>query len=145
VIFVDTGAWFALFVPGSIGHDPARTWVSTNREALLTTDYIIDETLTLLRARRQPEAALAAGRAFFETQAVQIHYLSKIDVHEAWQIFSRFTDKGWSFTDCSSKVVIDRFGITRALRSIVTSNNSAPSKSFPSRRISDVPFIRSRR
>jgi predicted nucleic acid-binding protein len=93
VIFVDTGAWFALFVPGSVGHDAAQAWVSQNSEVLITTDYVIDETLTLFCARRQPEAALAAGRAFFETQAVQIHYLSNIDVQEAWKVFKRFADK----------------------------------------------------
>jgi predicted nucleic acid-binding protein len=114
VIFVDTGAWFALFVPGSVGHDPARAWMSGNHDALLTTDYVIDETLTLLRARRQPEAALAAGRAFFETRAVQIHYVSNIDVYNAWEVFSRFADKDWSFTDCTSKVVIEKFGISKA-------------------------------
>ena len=75
---------------------------------------MIDETLTLLRVRRQPEAALAAGRAFFETQAVQIHYVTNIDVLDAWRTFSRFNDKGWSFTDCTSKVVMERLGIMMA-------------------------------
>ena len=32
----------------------------------------------------------------------------------AWQVFRRFSDKEWSFTDCTSKVVMDRLGITTA-------------------------------
>ena len=32
----------------------------------------------------------------------------------AWFAFSRFADKDWSFTDCTSKVVIERFGISKA-------------------------------
>ena len=30
------------------------------------------------------------------------------------EVFRKFSDKDWSFTDCSSKVVIEKFGITRA-------------------------------
>ena len=29
----------------------------------------------------------------------------------AWEVFRRFSDKRWSFTDCTSKVVMDRLGI----------------------------------
>lgn len=31
-----------------------------------------------------------------------------------WESFERFADKEWSCTDCSSKVVMERLGITRA-------------------------------
>lgn len=47
MIFVDTGAWFAAFVPTNERHAPATQLLSTNREAMLTTDYVVDETLTL--------------------------------------------------------------------------------------------------
>ncbi|ERT09640.1 hypothetical protein M595_0283 [Lyngbya aestuarii BL J] len=29
-------------------------------------------------------------------------------------MFSRFSDKEWSFTDCSSKVIIDKLKLTQA-------------------------------
>jgi predicted nucleic acid-binding protein len=32
----------------------------------------------------------------------------------AWETFERFADKDWSFTDCTSKVVIEQLGITHA-------------------------------
>ncbi len=31
-----------------------------------------------------------------------------------WETFRQFSDKGRSFTDCSSKVVMERLGITQA-------------------------------
>jgi uncharacterized protein len=43
VIFVDTGAWFAAFVPNDADHVAADRWLSSNSEPLVTTDYILDE------------------------------------------------------------------------------------------------------
>lgn len=51
MIFVDTAAWFASVVPSDSEHQKAILWLTNNTESLLTTDYVIDETLTLLRAR----------------------------------------------------------------------------------------------
>lgn len=53
MIFVDTGAWFASLIPVDPDHAAASAWLAQNREALLTTDYVVDETLTLLRARSE--------------------------------------------------------------------------------------------
>ncbi|MEO6391427.1 MAG: DNA-binding protein [Pyrinomonadaceae bacterium] len=51
MIFVDSGAWFASVVPSDPGHAAATHWLEVNNEPLITTDYVVDETLTLLRAR----------------------------------------------------------------------------------------------
>jgi predicted nucleic acid-binding protein len=50
-IFVDTGAWFARFVVTDPDHAVASNWLSSNKEQLVTTDYVIDELLTLLKMR----------------------------------------------------------------------------------------------
>ena len=51
MIFVDTGAWHASAVPDDDNHPAARKWLDGNTQALLTTDYVIDELLTLLKIR----------------------------------------------------------------------------------------------
>jgi len=51
VIFVDTGAWFAVAVRDDADHDSAMQWLRVNRDPLVTTDYILAETVTLLRMR----------------------------------------------------------------------------------------------
>ena len=89
-------------------------WLSQNREILITTDYIIDETLTLLKARGQSARAMALGEQFFRGALTKIYYLTEPDILLAWQVFSQFSDKEWSFTDCTSKVVIEKLGITQA-------------------------------
>jgi predicted nucleic acid-binding protein len=75
----------------------------------------VDETLTLLRARGQMAIALALGERFFAGDLATIHYLEEEEIRLAWDVFRRFADKQWSFTDCTSKVVIDVLGIDAAL------------------------------
>ena len=114
MIFVDTGAWFASLVPTDPDHPSASAWLAENNSPLLTTDYVIDETLTLLRARGERTRALLLGARFFRDGLAEIHKITKMDLELAWETFERFADKDWSFTDCTSKVVMDQLGITQA-------------------------------
>ncbi len=43
-----------------------------------------------------------------------IYYLTEVDIQLTWQVFRQFSDKDWSFTDCSSKVVMEKLGVTQA-------------------------------
>ena len=61
MIFVDTGAWFAATVPSDPDHAAASRWLAANTEPLLTTDYVVDETLTLLRVRGERRRSLLLG------------------------------------------------------------------------------------
>ncbi len=61
MIFVDTGAWYASLVPTDPDHQSAAHWLATNHYPLLTTDYVMDETLTLLRVRGERKRALLLG------------------------------------------------------------------------------------
>jgi predicted nucleic acid-binding protein len=114
MIFVDTSAWFAGVVAEDINHAAAAHWLEQNVEPLLTTDYIIDEVLTLLRARGQPAAALMLGQQFFAGTIATVHYLTEAELLEAWHVFETFFDKTWSFTDCTSKVLMGRLHIDHA-------------------------------
>ena len=114
MIFVDTGAWFATVVPSDSDHPVASTWFSQNIEPLITTNYVIDETLTLLRMRREKQRAIALGASFFSGALTTVHYLTEAEIQQSWQVFRQFSDKDWSFTDCTSKVVMEKLKITQA-------------------------------
>jgi predicted nucleic acid-binding protein len=114
MIFADTGGWYATFIPEDRDYAAASGWFSTNRQPLLTTDYIVDETLTLLRSRQQNAVAQALGKRFFSGSLATVYYLTEDDIRQGWQVFSQYADKEWSFTDCTSKVVMEKFGITEA-------------------------------
>ncbi len=114
MIFVDTGAWFAIVVPSDVNHVRATAWLSSNREPLVTSDYVVDEALTLLRARGFPEQAIDLGVDLLDNGMALMHFLEKEDIGRAWHMFRRYRDKQWSFTDCSSKVVMEWLGIATA-------------------------------
>lgn len=114
MIFVDTSAWFASVVPWDADHFAATDWLKENKSPLLTTDYVVDETLTLLRMRGENARALSLGSRFFAGEIATIHRLTNEQLLEAWHTFRQFSDKGWSFTDCTSKVTIEKLGVSRA-------------------------------
>jgi predicted nucleic acid-binding protein len=70
--------------------------------------------LTLLVMRRQRLQAEAFGKAVFSGQLAQLHFLAKADIHAAWDVFLKYGDKQWSFTDCTCKVVIEKLKIASA-------------------------------
>jgi predicted nucleic acid-binding protein len=114
MVFVDTSVWFAAIVPRDRNHTSAAHWLDSNAEVLITTDYIVDETLTLLRARGERQRTKLLGKEFFEGSIAEIYFLTEEDVREAWATFAQYEDKSWSFTDCSSKVVMDQMKIAKA-------------------------------
>ena len=111
MIFVDTGAWYASLVPTDPNNKTAAQWLAANRSPLITTDYVVDETLTLLRSRGERKRALVLGARFFNHALADIHKITTADLALAWKVFEQFQDKNWSFTDCTSKVVMERLSI----------------------------------
>jgi uncharacterized protein len=114
MIFVDSNAWFAVYSLRDGNHAIAAQAIQSFREPLVTTDYIVDETLTLLRARNENRRALAFGRQVIDNRFATIVAIDGQDFSHAWETFQGFQDKGWSFTDCTSFVVMQRLGIKQA-------------------------------
>ena len=54
-VCVDTGAWFAYCVRRDADHTAAVEWMQANRQPQLTTDFILDELLTLPLGQRNTE------------------------------------------------------------------------------------------
>src|SRR5437763_14494635 len=108
MIFGDTSAWFARSVASDPNSARALEWLTANEEPLITTDYVIDETLTLLRARRELRKSIEVGVSFFTEEIATVHYVTPDEIAAAWKVFRDFADKQWSFTDCTSKVVMER-------------------------------------
>src|SRR4051794_36229685 len=115
MVFVDTSAWFAYFYPLDAEHDRIRFCFRSAAEPLVTSDYCVDETLTLLLARGEARRALEAGKEFFEGSLSRLHFVTQNEVHRAWIVFQQRSAAGWSFTDCTSKIVIDDLGIRTAV------------------------------
>ena len=108
--FVDTSAWFAAYVPTDPQHRAVQQALAAAGR-LVTSDYVLDETLTLLKARGHVDRARFFGARLLDGRAANLEYLTRGDVQQAWITFSTFRDKAWSFTDCTSYAVMKRLGI----------------------------------
>jgi uncharacterized protein len=114
-MFVDTGAWYAGYIESDPNHLAVRPLIDAASTRLITTDYVLAETLNLLRARNELERAVILGRDILEGVAVQLIYVEPADIHKAFVIFSTYWDKSWSFTDCTSLVVMQRLKLSSAI------------------------------
>jgi hypothetical protein len=114
MIFVDTGGWFAYFIPDDPDYAVATAWMKSRTAHLATTDYILDELLTLLRARGHKRRAIEIGTAILEQTLGVIEKVEEDDIERAWTIFRDYDDKDWSFTDGVSFAVMERLGVTTA-------------------------------
>lgn len=116
-MFVDTSAWFALNDRKDQHHDEAVTFIRSLRATpvlLFTTDYIVDETVTLLRFRVSHREALAFLRLFAGSPQILREQVTLDHLKRAAEIFRRYRDKLWSFTDCVSFAFMEEKGLDDA-------------------------------
>ncbi len=114
-IFVDTGGWFALIWEKDIHHGKTIKFVAENRPILITTDYVMDETVTLLQSRVGHAYSLRFLDMLHKSPNTRLIFLSEEHIAETIELFRGRPDKGWSFTDCSSFVLMKKQGIRTAL------------------------------
>lgn len=114
-ILVDTGAWYAYMDKNDPRHQLTKAVLDQHYPLLLTSDFIVDETLTLLRYRANKEAAILFGELVFSGQLAQLEYINKTDQKKAWQLFQQYADHCFSFTDCTSFVLMQRLKIKTAV------------------------------
>jgi predicted nucleic acid-binding protein len=111
--FADTSAWFATVDPNDPNHEIACRFMSA-KHRLVATNFVIDETITLVLKRLDYRRALRLGEQLWSGQLARIIYIARADQQAAWQFFKRYSDKEFSFTDCTGFVVMERLGLTHA-------------------------------
>jgi len=114
-ILVDTGAWFALVDRNDPDHQAVADAVRENNGRLLTTNFILDETLTLTRVRLGWNVAMCPGTVLRTGKLARLVRISTRDEEEAWTIFSAYSGKRFSFTDCTSFALCKRMKLERCL------------------------------
>lgn len=112
-IFVDTSAWHAVSNERDANHALAQEFLTRN-ERLVTTNFVIDETITLTLIRTGYRQALAVGELLWSRQTAGIIWVTPDDEQAAWNLFKQYDDKIFSFTDCTSFAVMARLGLTHA-------------------------------
>jgi predicted nucleic acid-binding protein len=120
-LFVDTWGWLALADAKDPAHQKAvqirRS--HTAPRSLVTTDYILDETITRLFARSPFGSAQLFCDRIFEAREVGMIALETVTPERfgrAWKLRLRYRDKPQiSFTDLTSFVVMQELSIRHVL------------------------------
>ena len=101
--FVDTSALLSTLYKKDARHQQAKAiskeLEKDRRKIPVITDYILDEALTLLKDRVGHKEAVKFGNLVFSGKTkLKLIYLSSKVIQEAWKLFARYSDKGFSFT-----------------------------------------------
>jgi uncharacterized protein len=115
-IFVDTGAWVALRYGRDQYHARARTMLSrlrAERVGLVTSEWVVAETVTLLKARGAVEHAINLGTAIEAGHlGVLVESTPERRTH-AWKLFERYRKLRVGWVDCASFAVMEELGLDR--------------------------------
>lgn len=117
-IFVDTSGFYALLVRQDDRHEAARQILTDSRSrkrSFVTTDYILDETATLLKARSLSHLLRPFFDRVMDSRACRIEWIASDRFRRFVQFFLKHQDQDWSFTDCVSFGVMKELRIRRAL------------------------------
>jgi predicted nucleic acid-binding protein len=116
-VFMDSAGFLALWDASDEYHRAAarlQQELIHNRRRFVTSEYIVDETATLLLIRHSHAAASDFLNAVERSEALRLEWIGPERFHAAARFFQRHADKEWSFTDCVSFTVMRELRIRDA-------------------------------
>jgi uncharacterized protein len=117
-VFVDTSGFYALLAKNDDGHEAANRILrdaSRRKRLFVTTDHVLDETATLVKARGKGHLLNAFFDNLRESSACRIEWTDADRFHDAEAFFRKHADQEWSFTDCISFRIMKELRLRDAL------------------------------
>ncbi len=118
MIFVDSSAWLTVADVGDGNHRTAISFFARlfkgSAGRLLTSNYVLDETLTLLRTRVAQELARQFIAGVEGRPSLQQILVAPAHYRPALARFLGQGEKNWNFTDCTSFAIMRELGIRDA-------------------------------
>jgi uncharacterized protein len=117
MIFVDTSAFLAIENRRDAHHEEALNYKRAclrKGEPLVTSDYVLDESYTIIRIRAGHDIAVQFGEALRASRMLRLEHVTADIIEAAWRTFKDFSDHEFSFTDCTSFVLMERLRIETA-------------------------------
>jgi predicted nucleic acid-binding protein len=81
----------------------------------VTTDYVLDETATLLKSRGQGHLAAGLFEIVFASAACRVEWMDPDRFTRTWRFFVKHQDQAWSYTDCFSFYLMGLLRVRDAL------------------------------
>jgi uncharacterized protein len=117
-VFVDSSGLYALCDHRDPFYSSAEKCVVALINAgasLILTDYIIDEACTLAKTRAGGYGAVRLLEIVEQSDAFRLVWIGEDRFEAAKSFFRKHADHGYSFTDCTSFVVMRELGLRDAL------------------------------
>lgn len=117
-VFVDTSGFYAILAARDDMHEQAASFLEEarkNRQGFVTTDYVLDETATLLRVRGIGHLAERLFDLVLSSVACRVEWMDAERFEAVRRHFAKHHDHAYSFTDCFSFQTMADFRLTHAL------------------------------
>jgi predicted nucleic acid-binding protein len=117
-IFVDTSGFYSLLVKNDPFHARAEKILSKaalDKQCFLTSDYVLDETSTLLLVKGHAHIIPSFFRKIFSSNALKIEYTDAERFSQVHKFFVKHLDQSWSFTDCLSFLLMKSHKISAVM------------------------------
>lgn len=118
-LFLDTSGVASFLIASEPRHVEARRLAAAaalrGRRSLHLSSLVLQETATLLKARRKPNLVPRLFALVEHSKAFAFHFVDAETYYEARDFMLLHEDKEWSFVDCSSFVLMRRLKLTDAL------------------------------
>jgi predicted nucleic acid-binding protein len=117
-VFIDTSGLFALLISNDPYHTTAKNFLETVKKDKLsvhTSDYILEETYTLLKARKVPSQIRTLSTLIDQSKVLKIHWSGSDLFQSTERFFLQHKDQNYSFTDCLSFILMKKYAIKSAL------------------------------
>ena len=116
MIYVDTGAYLARYLSRDQHHQKAKVFwekIRKNRESCFTSNFVLDETFTLLGRWAGYDFASQKAAIIYASKLLIILRPTRGDEMKAIDFFQKYADQNVSFTDCISIVLMRNKKIKR--------------------------------
>ena len=118
-LFVDTSAWIGLEDSRDQWHPTARAFSEgvlfrAPRLILVTSNFVLHETCTLMKARRTHDRVIEFLDATLASPGTEVVRVDEELEEDAWAIFRRYAEHPLSFTDCTSFALMRREKLRQA-------------------------------
>ncbi len=102
-IIIDTSGLYALIDRNDPHHASAAAFFKryARERTLLLSNHVFDEVMTLAKVRLGQHVAVQLGLRLRNSSLIERVTFTELDEQRTWQIFTRYADKDWSYTDCA--------------------------------------------
>lgn len=120
IVFVDSSALKANYDADDDCHQEATELMrkiaarETDVSSFITTDYVLDEAVTLTRFAHSHRKAVDLAEAALTSKFMRVVYSDEDLFLDGMRIFKQHTDKEWSLTDCVSFATMRKYGMKTA-------------------------------